>query len=68
MVGSYFPFPRNLVLERYQERTTYLAKVRAASEKLVEGGYLLRRDLPSLEKIANREWDFVMHETVEAAH
>ena len=62
MVGSYFPFPRQTVIERYGNRTTYLSKVRAAAEKLVEGRYLLKLDLPALEKISGSEWDFVMRQ------
>jgi hypothetical protein len=62
MVGSYFPFPRQMVIERYGDRTTYLGKVHAAAEKLVEGRYLLKRDLPALEKISGSEWDFVMRQ------
>jgi hypothetical protein len=59
MVGSYFPFPKQTVLQRYGDRTAYLGKVRAAAEKLVEGRYLLKRDLVALEKISASEWDFV---------
>jgi hypothetical protein len=60
MVGSYFPFPQHVVIERYHDRTAYLARIRAAARKLVEGGYLLESDLPSLEKLSSNEWDFVM--------
>jgi hypothetical protein len=62
MTGSYFPFPRQKVLERYGDRTTYLGKVRSAAAKLVEGRYLLKRDLPALERISGGEWDFVMRQ------
>jgi hypothetical protein len=67
MVGSYFPFSRQVVTQRYVDRTAYLGKIRAAASKLVEGRYLLERDLPSLEKISGKEWDFVMNQPVAAA-
>jgi hypothetical protein len=60
MTGSYFPFPREVVLERYRDRKAYLGKVRAAARKLVEGRYILERDLPAIEKVSATEWDFVM--------
>lgn len=60
MTGSYFPFSRRVVLERYHDRAAYLGRVRAAARKLVEGGYLLEADLPAIEKLSGREWDFVM--------
>jgi len=62
MTGSYFPFPRQKVVERYVDRAAYLRKVRAAAKKLVEGRYLLKGDLPALEKISAYEWDFVMRQ------
>ena len=67
MVGSYFPFPRHVVIERYKDRMAYLGKVRAAARKLVEGRYLLERDWPSLETISSKEWDFVTQQSA-AAH
>ena len=67
MVGSYLPFPRQVVTERYRDRAAYLGKVRAAARKLVDGRYLLERDLPLLEKISGKEWDFVMQRS-EAAN
>jgi hypothetical protein len=60
MVGSYFPFPRQVVMQRYGNRTAYLGKIRAAARKLVEGRYLLERDIPMVEEISGKEWDFVM--------
>ncbi len=60
MVGSYFPFPRQVVKERYGDRTAYLGKIRAAARQLVQGRYLLERDIPMLEEISGKEWDFVM--------
>ena len=66
MVGSYFPFPRQVAIERYHHRTAYLGRIRAAARKLVEGRYLQERDLPSLEEVSSKEWDFVMKKTVAA--
>jgi hypothetical protein len=60
MVGSYFPFPRDAVLKRYGDRASYLAKVRGAAKDLVQGRYLLERDLPLVEQLSGREWDFVI--------
>ncbi|MGH9722200.1 MAG: alpha/beta hydrolase domain-containing protein, partial [Bryobacteraceae bacterium] len=66
MVGSYFPFPRQVVIERYHDRTAYLGKVRTAARKLVESRYLLEGDLPSIENVSGREWDFVTRQSVAA--
>ncbi|HUQ90769.1 MAG TPA: alpha/beta hydrolase domain-containing protein [Bryobacteraceae bacterium] len=66
MTGSYFPFPREAAIQRYGDRTAYLSKVRAAAQKLIDGRYLLESDLPSLEKVSSKEWDFVV--TQPAAH
>ncbi len=68
MAGSYFPFPTQVVVERYSDRSAYLGKVRAAARKLVEGRYLLEGDLPSLEEVSIKEWDFVTKQPVAAAH
>ncbi|MSV31601.1 MAG: hypothetical protein EXQ57_03685 [Bryobacterales bacterium] len=68
MVGSYFPFPRQAVIERYGDRQAYLGKVRTAARKLVEGRYLLESDLPPVEDVSNKEWDFVMKPAAAASH
>lgn len=60
MVGSYFPFPKAVVLKRYENRAAYLGRIRAAAEKLVQGRYLLERDVASVETLSGKEWDFVM--------
>jgi hypothetical protein len=62
MVGSYFPFRQQDVIERYKDRAAYLSKVRAAAEKLADNRYILKSDLPSVEKVSGKEWDFVMHQ------
>ena len=60
MVGSYFPFPKQTVTSRYGNQAGYLEKVRGAARKLIEGQYLLERDLGKIEELARREWSFVM--------
>ena len=72
MVGSFIPFartraermqtgdPRLSVEERYAGKQAYLDKVRAAAGELVQGRYLLERDVPSVVARASAEWDFVM--------
>ncbi|MGH9631317.1 MAG: alpha/beta hydrolase domain-containing protein [Bryobacteraceae bacterium] len=64
MAGSYFPFSPDVVTERYQTKANYLTQVREAAQKLAKEGYLLERDLPSMEQISAREWDFVMSKRV----
>jgi len=61
MTGSYFPFPKETVLKRYQNKAGYLAQVRKAAQKLIDGGYLLARDLPAIEQLSAREWDYVIN-------
>jgi len=60
MVGSYFPFQPSEVQARYGSRSDYLAKIRAAAQKLREQRYVLQRDLAAVEAIAAKEWDYVM--------
>ena len=60
MVGSYFPFPKQTVTARYGNQAGYLEKVRSAARKLIDGRYLLERDLGKIEDLARREWTFVM--------
>ncbi|MBZ2178123.1 MAG: hypothetical protein K7J47_10500 [Acidobacteria bacterium] len=59
MVGAYFPFSRETVVRRYPSREVYLEKIRAAARQLMEGRYLLPGDLPSLEALSAKEWEFV---------
>ena len=72
MVGSYIPFartkaereksgdPRLSVEERYSDREDYLAKLRAAAEKLAEERYVLRADIWRIVDTGAAQWDFVM--------
>jgi hypothetical protein len=59
MVEAYSPFSREPVARRYPKRGVYLEKIRAAARQLMEGRYLLRGDLPSLETLSAKEWEFV---------
>jgi len=71
MVGSFIPFartkaervmagdPRLSVEERYAGKQAYLGKVRAVAHDLVEGRYLLDRDVQQVVERASAEWDFV---------
>ena len=72
MTGSFIPFarskaerlkagdPRLSIEERYASKQAYLDKVQAAANDLVNGGYLLERDVPLVAARASAEWDFVM--------
>ncbi|MCL5026394.1 MAG: alpha/beta hydrolase domain-containing protein [Chloroflexi bacterium] len=74
MQGSTFPFaptpearqpgdPRPSIGERYSGWADYLAKVRAAAEKLVEEGYLLAEDIDVVVENAGARYDlFAGHE------
>jgi hypothetical protein len=66
MTGSYVPFPRQVIIDRYRDRATYLGKVRDAARKLAGGRYMLEKDLSSVENISGKEWDFVMQQSTQA--
>jgi len=71
MQGSYIPFslsrdarqrsgdPRRSIEERYGSREQYLGLVAGATMELIEGGYLLRRDMAEIVKQAGRHWDYL---------
>jgi hypothetical protein len=59
MVGSYFPFSPEKIMERYRTRGAYLEKIRATARTMIESRYLLERDLPLVEALSAKEWDFV---------
>jgi hypothetical protein len=61
MTGSYFPFSAADITKRYQNKSNYLGQVRKVAQKLASEGYLLERDLQSVEQLSAREWDFVMN-------
>jgi len=72
MQGSYIPFPRTeaerkakgdprpSIEQRYHSRAEYLGLVADAGIKMIEQGYLLGRDLPSIVTRAGRHWDYLM--------
>ena len=72
MAGSYIPFPltkaqrmrtrdpRPSIEERYESREQYLGLVSNAALELIEQGYLLGEDLPSILRSARRHWDYLM--------
>src|SRR5580698_7401484 len=67
--GSFFPFPltkaereksgdpRLSIAERYSSRDDYLAKVKAAADNLIKGGYLLAEDEAPLVAHEALLWD-----------
>jgi Alpha/beta hydrolase domain len=73
--GSWIPFPLNKadrenrkdprasIEERYPSKNDYLEKITAAAAQLIQGGYLLDRDIPYLRNRAAREWDYVLTST-----
>lgn len=72
MQGSYIAFsrteaerrakgdPRPSIEERYQSREEYLGLISEAGLRMIEDGYLLDQDLPSIVKNAARHWDYLM--------
>jgi hypothetical protein len=69
LLGSAIPFtrtrtareaardPRRSIEERYPSIEAYLARVREAAQKLVDGGYLLAEDLPKVMERGREHWD-----------
>jgi len=51
--------PRPAIEERYASRSDYLARVRAAAERLVRQGYLLAGDLDATVARAGVQWDWL---------
>ena len=62
MTGSYFPFSKERIIERYRNRGAYLEKIRAAAKAMIGSQYILARDLPMLESLSANEWDFVFRQ------
>jgi hypothetical protein len=68
--GSFIPFartkaerekkgdPRRSIEERYRDRDQYLGMISTAAMKLVDEGYLLPGDLPSILKGAGERWNW----------
>jgi hypothetical protein len=71
MQGSYVAFPRTSaerkqandprlsIQERYRDKDHYLALIRSAARQLVDEGFLLGDDVPSISQAAGRHWDYV---------
>ncbi|MGE5646066.1 MAG: alpha/beta hydrolase domain-containing protein [Acidobacteriota bacterium] len=57
LVGSWFPFSRAKIEERYRGREDYLARVTAAARELAGKRYLLEADIPRIVERASKEWD-----------
>jgi hypothetical protein len=69
LLGSAIPFarsrtareaardPRRSIEERYPSIEAYLARIREAGQKLVDGRYLLAEDLPKVVERAREHWD-----------
>ncbi len=55
--------PRASIEERYPSKNGYLEKITAAAGQLIQGGYLLDRDIPYLRNRAAHEWDYVLTST-----
>lgn len=70
-IGSFFPFPktaldaenakdpRKSIARRYPTRKRYLEQFSAATDKLIDAGFLLREDAPEIARRGGMEWDFV---------
>ena len=67
MAGSFIPFakkpgtadPRPSIEELYASKDVYLGRTAEAAVELVEGGYLLPRDVSAILKDASRRWDYL---------
>ena len=49
--------PRRSIDERYASRDAYMSQVKAASEALVEEGYLLAEDVDEVVDLAGARYD-----------
>jgi hypothetical protein len=58
--GSYIPFSRAKIEQRYKSKQDYLDKITAAAQQLVRDGFLLDADLPRIRERASSEWDYVL--------
>jgi hypothetical protein len=60
--------PRPSIEERYASKEDYLRRVQRAAEALVQQGYLLAEDLPTVTEQASQRYDlFQRRATVSAA-
>jgi hypothetical protein len=70
-IGSFLPFarteeqrraakdPRPSLASRYPDKATFLGKIDAASNALVQDGLLLQQDAPKLHDRAAQQWDYM---------
>lgn len=58
--GSYLPFPPQSVHQRYTSRADYLLRLGAAARQLVHDRFLLLEDVPAMEKMGGRVWDWAV--------
>ena len=62
------PYPRPSIEERYASKEDYLRRVQQAAEALVQRGYLLAEDLPTVLEQASQRYDlFQRRASVSAA-
>ncbi len=60
MVGSFFAFSKEQILQRYKDKDGYLEKVRSAADALVKRRFLLVEDRARVMTHAAELWDAVM--------
>ena len=58
--GSYLPFQRNVILERYSNEQAYTQCVERAASEMAAKGLLLREDVAPIVKQASRHWQWRM--------
>jgi hypothetical protein len=62
------PYPRPSIEERYASKEDYLRRVQQAAEALVQRGYLLAEDLPTVLEQTSQRYDlFQRRASVSAA-
>jgi len=57
-IGSWIPFSRASIQERYSSEQAYLEKIDQAGKNLATSGFVLAADLPALHERAKSEWEF----------
>ena len=58
--GSYIPFSRPTILERYSDEQSYMGCVERSANEMVANGLLLREDVAAIVKQAARHWQWRM--------
>jgi hypothetical protein len=62
--GSYIPFPRPTILERYPDEPSYTGCVERSANEMVANGLLLPEDVAAIVKQAARHWQWRMTRSV----